>query len=178
MTKPVAEGTNFSNLTLSYNSLEQAIIPQILSNAWEEQYLYQMARINYGFRDKYLLTVTLRRDGFSGFSENNKVGLFPSIGLGWVLSEESFLSNVEPINFLKLRASYGINGNLTSRYSSLARLKCRSGSSQYVFGDGGTTVNGQRVTELANPDLSWERTEGINIGLDFKVMDNRSFGKY
>ncbi|MEM9830366.1 MAG: TonB-dependent receptor [Bacteroidota bacterium] len=180
-----AEGTNFSNLTLSYNSLEQAVIPQISSDAWEERYLYQMARINYDFRDKYLLTATLRRDGFSGFSENNNVGLFPSVGLGWVLSEENFLSGVQLINFLKLRASYGINGNLTDRYSSLARILAGDNSqlpaaerfiSQYVFGDGGTTVNGQRVTELANPNLTWERTEGINIGLDFEALDSRFSG--
>lgn len=62
-----------------------------------------MARVNYGFRNKYLVTATLRRDRFSGFSENNKFGLFPSAGMGWVLSEENFLASVEAINFLKLR---------------------------------------------------------------------------
>ncbi|WP_373511169.1 SusC/RagA family TonB-linked outer membrane protein, partial [Persicitalea sp.] len=170
-----AEGTNFSNLALSYNSLEQAVIQQISSRAWEEKYLYQMARINYDFKDRYLLTATLRRDGFSGFSENNKFGLFPSVGVGWVLSEESFLANINTLNFLKLRASYGINGNLTSRYSSLARVSAGA-NSQYVFGDGGSTVNGQRITSLSNPDLSWERTAGINVGLDFELLDSKLSG--
>ncbi|MEK6481191.1 TonB-dependent receptor [Catalinimonas sp. 4WD22] len=170
-----AEGTNFSNLTLSYNSLEQAVIQRIYSAAWEESYLYQMGRINYDFKNKYLLTATLRRDGFSGFSENNKFGLFPSLGLGWVLSEENFLANAANINFLKIRASYGINGNLTSRYSSLAQVSAGA-ESQYVFGDGGSTVNGQRMSSLSNPDLSWERTSGINLGVDFEVLNSRVSG--
>jgi TonB-linked SusC/RagA family outer membrane protein len=78
----VAEGTNYSNLLLSYNSLQQAVIQRIRSSAWEERNLYQMARINYDFRDKYMITGTIRRDGFSGFAANNKIGLFPSFGLG------------------------------------------------------------------------------------------------
>lgn len=170
-----AEGTNFSNLTLSYNSLEQAVIQQISSAAWEENYLYQMARINYDFRSKYLLTATIRRDGFSGFAANNKFGMFPSVGLGWILSEEGFLDESQFINFLKLRGSYGINGNLTSRYSSLAGVAAGPGS-QYVFQDGGSTVNGQQVTSLANPNLSWERTSGVNVGLDFALLDNKLSG--
>jgi TonB-linked SusC/RagA family outer membrane protein len=170
-----AEGINFANLALSYNSLEQAVIQRINSDAWEEDFLYQMARVNYDFKNKYLLTATLRRDGFSGFSENNKFGLFPSLGLGWVVSEESFMTNLNAVNFLKFRASYGINGNLTSRYSSLASIEADLGSA-YVFGDGGTTVIGQQVTDLANPDLTWERTTGINLGLDFEVFDNKLSG--
>lgn len=170
-----AEGTNYSNLSLSYNSLEQAVIQQISSAAWEEKYLYQMARINYDFRNKYLITGTLRRDGFSGFSENNKFGLFPSVGLGWVLSREDFMDGFQGIDFLKLRASYGVNGNLTTRYSSLAQVAA-SANSQYVFGDGGSTENGQRVTSLANSDLSWERTAGINIGADFSLKNDKLSG--
>ena len=170
-----AEGINIPNQALSYNGLGQALIPQIASAAWEERYLYQMARINYDFRNKYLLTATLRRDGFSGFADNNKVGLFPSLGVGWVLSEENFLANIQAIDFLKLRASYGINGNLTRRYSSLAEISA-GGASQYVFGDGGTTVNGQRPSSLANPNLSWERTAGINVGVDFEIFNSRLSG--
>lgn len=170
-----AEGTNISNLALSYNSPQQAINQFISAEAWEERYLYQMARLNYGFRDKYLLTATVRRDGFSGFSQNNKFGIFPSLGLGWVISEENFLANTDAINFLKLRASYGINGNLTKRYSSLARIKSDN-ETQYVFGDGSGTVNGTELESLANPDLSWERTAGTNVGLDFELLSSRVSG--
>ncbi|HSF55901.1 MAG TPA: SusC/RagA family TonB-linked outer membrane protein, partial [Algoriphagus sp.] len=167
-----AVGVDYSNLILSYNSLQQALIQRIGSSAWEESYLYQMGRLSYDFKRKYLLTATIRRDGFSGFAENNKFGTFPSIGLGWVLSEESFLNEVEQINFMKFRASYGITGNLTNRYSSLATVTSGT-ASQYVFEDGGTTVNGQRITSLSNPDLSWERTSGLNFGLDLDLFNSR-----
>jgi TonB-linked SusC/RagA family outer membrane protein len=131
-----------------------------------------MGRINYEFKYKYLVTATIRRDGFSGFSNNNKIALFPSVGFGWVLSEENFL-NVSSINQLKLRGSYGANGNLVDRYSSLARLDTYPA---YVFGDGGSTAFGQRVVSLANPNLSWETTTGFNFGLDFGVLRNRLSG--
>jgi len=170
-----AVGTGFSNLALSYNSLEQAVIQQISSDAWTESYLAQTGRINYDYKRKYLLSASLRRDGFSGFAANNKTSLFPSIGLGWVVSKENFLMNSTFVDNLKLRGSYGVNGNLTSRYSSLARLEAPS-SSRYLFGDGGTTINGQTVVSLANPDLKWERTKGINVGVDFALFDNKISG--
>ncbi|WP_020530292.1 SusC/RagA family TonB-linked outer membrane protein [Flexithrix dorotheae] len=169
-----ATGENIPNLSLSYNSLEQAIIQRIGSGAWEEALLYQMGRISYDYKNRYLLTATLRRDGFSGFSKNNKFGLFPSVGLGWVLSEEGFF-NSEKIDFLKVRASYGENGNQTSRYSSLASVSA-GGSSRYVFGDGSPTAPGQSVASLANNDLTWETTVGFNFGLDFDLFNDRISG--
>lgn len=170
-----AAGQNFSNLRLSYNNIQQAAVQTISSSAWEEDYLYQTGRINYDYKTKYLLTATLRRDGFSGFSEDNKYGLFPSVGVGWVLSEEAFLNSVPNLNVLKLRASYGTNGNLTDRYSSLARVVAED-DSRYVFGEGGTTVNGQSVESLENTDLTWETTTGINLGLDFELFESRISG--
>src|SRR5690606_1048408 len=115
-----ASGTNYSNLDLSYNNLGAAVNHRISSSAWEESFLYQMGRLNYDYKSKYFFTATVRRDGFSGFSQNNKFGIFPSVGLGWMLTEESFFANSDFLNSLKLRASYGVTGNLTSRYSSLA----------------------------------------------------------
>lgn len=170
-----AEGTNFSNLALSYNNLEQAVNQVISSNAWDESYTAQTGRINYDFKRKYLLSASLRRDGFSGFAENNKTALFPSVGLGWVISNEEFLAGSDKLNLLKLRGSYGSNGNLTSRYSSLAQIEAPE-DSRYVFGDGGSTINGQTVVSLANPDLKWERTDGINIGVDFGLFQNKISG--
>src|SRR5699024_9759725 len=120
---------------------------------------------------KYLLTVTIRRDGFSGFAENNKIGWFPSMGLGWSLSKEDFLADINVINHLKLRASYGVNGNLTDRYSSLAQLE-RAPS--YVFG--GSTVFGQHPVSMGSDELSWETTKAFNIGLEFGLIDNRLSG--
>ncbi len=167
-----ATGANFNNLRLSYNDLSLAAIQTIESNAWDESYLYQMARLNYEFDYKYLITATVRRDGFSGFARNEKTALFPSIGVGWVLSEESFMDQPWLTN-LKLRGSYGTNGNLVDRYASLAVLNTYAA---YVFGDGGSTLFGQEVENLANPNLSWETTTGFNFGLDFSVLSNRITG--
>ncbi|WP_201300855.1 TonB-dependent receptor [Sunxiuqinia indica] len=172
--KTTALGTNFSNLDLSYNSLQQATVQNISSSAWKESSLYQMGRMNYNYKNRYLLTATIRRDGFSGFSKNNKFGIFPSVGLGWVLSDENFY-NIPSLEYFKLRGSYGENGNLTTRYSSLAVVES-DGYSQYVFGDGASTSNGQEPTSLANNELSWETTTGFNFGIDFAAFNNRLRG--
>lgn len=172
--RTVASGTGFSDLNLSYNSLQQAEIQKISSEAWNETLLYQMGSLAYNYGSKYLIKATVRRDGFSGFSKNNKTGIFPSLGVGWVLSEEAFFK-IPVIDFLKIRGSYGENGNKVSRYSSLARVSTGD-ESKYVFGDGALTSIGRSVSSLANPDLKWERTRGINIGIDFAVLKNRIDG--
>ncbi len=170
-----ANASGFSNLNLSYNSLEQGVIQRVSSGAWEEKYNNQTARLNYDFKNKYLINASIRRDGFSGFSDGNKNAYFPSVGLGWIISEEGFLKNSTAVNNLKLRGSYGSNGNLTGRYSSLARLEAGT-DSQYLFGDGGSTVSGQTLVSLANSDLTWEKTNGINLGLDFGFFNYKISG--
>jgi TonB-linked SusC/RagA family outer membrane protein len=167
-----ASATGFSNITLGYNSLEQGAIQRTSSDAWTEALNGQMARLNYKFNDRYLLTATARRDGFSGFAANEKYGVFPSAALGWIITQEPFFQ-YSAVNFLKLRAGYGTSGNLTSRYSSLATV---TQSAAYVFGDGGTTQFGQQVNSLANPNLKWESTRGFNAGLDFVVLKSRING--
>lgn len=169
-----ARGENFANLDLSYNSLEQAVVQTIGSNAWNESATYQLARTGYNYQDKYLVTASVRRDGSSRFAKNNKFAVFPSASLGWVLSKEAFL-NSDVISFLKLRTGYGKNGNLTDRYTSLARVSSDAGTG-YVFGDGGSTAVGTSVSTLANPDLKWETTGELNIGTDFELFDGRVSG--
>ncbi len=171
-THTLADATGFSNITLGYNSLQQGAIQRNSSDAYQETLNGQMARLNYKFLDRYLLTATVRRDGFSGFATNNKYGVFPSAAVGWIITNEPFFKQ-SWVNFLKLRAGYGASGNLTSRYSSLARV---SSGAAYVFGDGGTTQFGQQVQTLSNPDLKWESTRGFNLGLDFVVLKNRISG--
>nr|MBI1229764.1 SusC/RagA family TonB-linked outer membrane protein [Cytophagales bacterium] len=114
-----ATGFGYKDLTLSYNNLSLADFQRIGSSAWNEALIYQMGRFNYNYDEKYLLTATIRRDGFSGFSKNNKFAIFPSVGFGWAISEESFF-DVPFVDYLKARASYGENGNRPGRYSSLA----------------------------------------------------------
>ena len=167
-----ATGSGYSNLRLSYHDLSLASLKDIQSDAWSESFLYQMARVNYAFRDKYLITATIRRDGFSGFAKNEKTAFFPSVGFGWVMSEEGFMDQ-EWLNHLKLRGSYGVNGNLVGRYSSLAELETYPA---YVFGDGGSTEFGQEVQSLANANLTWETTVGFNFGVDFSILHDRING--
>jgi TonB-linked SusC/RagA family outer membrane protein len=168
-----AEGKGFARLNLSYNDIGSASILSINTDAWSEALNYQMGRLNYKYDDKYLLTATLRRDGFTGFAENFKYAAFPSVALGWILSRENFMNNVGWVSNLKLRLSYGSIGNQVSRYQSLARVETNE---SYVFGDGGTTAFGQQVVSLANPNLKWERTTGINVGIDFALLNNRLTG--
>ncbi|UKT65035.1 SusC/RagA family TonB-linked outer membrane protein [Pedobacter mucosus] len=167
-----AYATGFSRLTLGYNNLQQGTNRFAVSNAWKETLNYQMFRLNYNFDSKYLLTGTIRRDGFSGFAENNKYGVFPSVSLGWDISKESFF-NVGWVDNLKLRVGYGVAGNQTTRYSSLANVDV---TAAYVYGDGGSTQFGQQVNSLTNPNLRWEKTKGLNLGLEFMLWKNRLSG--
>ena len=165
--------TGFDRLSLSYNNLSLGTTITDTSDAWRERLNYQMARVNYKFNDKYLLTATLRRDGFSGFAENFKSAYFPTVAAGWIISSEDFMKDASFINYLKLRVGYGISGNQTPRFLSIARVTV---SPSYIYGDGSPTAVGQQVSGLGNPDLKWERTRGFNAGIDFTLLDNRLSG--
>jgi TonB-dependent starch-binding outer membrane protein SusC len=176
-----ADATEFTNLTLGYNSLELGTNQYTYSDANDNSSLYQMARVNYKYNNRYLLTATMRRDGFSGFAANHKFGVFPSMALGWIVSDENFFKNaLSVINFLKFRGGYGVSGNYpynaTTYLNSYVSLATVSTSSGYVFGDDGTTVIRQELTSMENKDLKWERTGGINLGLDFHLLKDRIQG--
>jgi TonB-linked SusC/RagA family outer membrane protein len=172
-----AESAGFTNLDLGYNYLEAGLTPKVSSTAWNETSLYYMVRTHYGYKNKYLGTFTFRRDGFSGFSEKNKFGLFPSAAVAWVMSEEKFMeSKPLSIEYLKFRLSYGAAGNRTlGRYGTLSKVTA-SARDGYIFGDDGSTSIGQNVTSISNNDLKWETTLGTNIGLDFSILKNRISG--
>lgn len=167
------KATGFDRLNLSYNNLALGTIITDTTDAWRERLNYQMARINYKFNDKYLLTATIRRDGFSGFAENFKSAYFPTAALGWIISSEDFMKDVPVVSYLKLRAGYGLSGNQTPRYLSIARVTTNPA---YIFGDATSPVVGQQVAALGNPDLKWERTRGFNVGVDFQLFNNRLSG--
>jgi len=168
-----AVGVGFNNLTLGYNNIGLATTQQISSGGYQESLNYYMGRVNYAYDGKYLLTATIRRDGFSGFAANNKWGTFPSGSLGWLLSEEEFIKRFTFISSLKLRVGYGVAGNQTQRYNSLDKVTSQPA---YVFGDGGSTVFGSYIGTLANPDLKWEKTSELNLGLDFSLLNYRITG--
>ncbi|MDN5216920.1 TonB-dependent receptor [Fulvivirgaceae bacterium BMA12] len=172
-----ASSGTFLNKALGFNSLESGDLDQQLveSGAWDELSIYQMGRVNYKYNDKYQLTITTRRDGFSGFGSNNKFGVFPSAAFAWTASNEDFVANALPwVDNLKVRVSYGQTGNRTvDRYQTLARVRA---DFDYVFGDGGASAYGQNISSLANNDLTWETTTGLNLGLDFVVLKNKLSG--
>ncbi|WP_374760236.1 SusC/RagA family TonB-linked outer membrane protein [Dyadobacter pollutisoli] len=121
-----------------------------------------MARINYDFNDKYLLTMTLRRDGSSRFGENSKYGNFPGIAVGWNLGNEDFMKNVTWLDLLKVRAGWGKVGNQgVSPYQTQGLL----GRTAYAWGS--TPAYGYRPNSIGNPDLRWESSATSNIGVDF-----------
>ena len=166
-----ASAQMFENPLLGFNRL-QAGDPGLFSlstGAEKENSLYTSARLFYGFRNKYLVTATVRRDGFSGFGAQKKIGVFPSLALAWVASEESFF-NISWMNYLKLRGSYGSSGRrAVNRYDTRAIV---SSGPAYIFGDGGSASMGQWISKMANEDLGWETTTGINVGADFGFLSS------
>lgn len=134
--------------------------------------LAYMARFNYAYKQRYHLSASVRRDGYSGFAEGNKYGNFFSAAGAWTISNEDFFrNNVNLVNYLKLRLSYGQNGNPSvGSYSTFSKM----GSGLYLFGD--ETVNTSASSGLANKALSWERTGAWNVGLDFSMFNDRLSG--
>jgi TonB-dependent starch-binding outer membrane protein SusC len=135
----------------------------------KESLLSWLGRANYTFKNRYLLTATLRSDGSSKFGDGNKWGLFPSMALGWRIIEEGFLrDHVKFLSDLKLRASYGLTGNeQIGRYQSLSAYTTRN----YQFGE--NLRVGFVPQRVANPDLKWETTAQYDIGLDVGLFGNR-----
>ncbi|RDV14988.1 TonB-dependent receptor [Pontibacter diazotrophicus] len=137
----------------------------------EESSLFSVfGRLNYSFRDKYLLTATLRRDASSRFIPENRVGYFPSFSLGWNVMEEAFLQDVTWLSNLKLRAGYGVVGNqgIVTPTSTSYVVQPQQ---RYVFG--GEPVEGRANTTLRNKDLVWEESTMINFGVDAGLLNNR-----
>jgi len=170
-----ARASTFTNQSLGYNNLGVGLIPVISSGGYKESFLSTTARIIYNYDSKYLFTASIRRDGHSAFAEGNKIGYFPAVSAGWVLSREAFLAEYSKIDLLKLRASYGLNGNTSPRYSA-QNTYASNPSNQYVFGDNPNTVNSFVLNRLISPGLTWEKTEGYNFGLDFGFFSNRITG--
>lgn len=134
------------------------------------------SRLQYGFKDRYFLSASIRRDGSSRFGINDQYGIFPAASLKWVMSDEDFMQSIPFLSDLKLRASYGTNGNdnLPNDYASIATI----GSAGYVLGTTQGAVIGQAPNVLANPDLKWEKSKTYDFGLDFGILKNRIVGSF
>ncbi len=173
-----ASATDFFSQVLGYNSLELGGVPLVASAYGEQNQLAYMGRLNYIFKDTYALTGTIRRDGFSGFAEGNKYATFLSGAFAWTVTNEAFMSDISWLDRLKLRLSWGENGNQAiGRYQTLARMSTDQLAwgerhAKYVFGDGVGTSNGAYVSSMANSNLGWETTQVLNLGVDFGVFNN------
>lgn len=141
-----------------------------------------MFRVNYSLKDRYLLTATMRADGSSKFGTNNRWGYFPSMALGWRISEENFIKeNASWIDNLKIRASWGQTGNDKIANNVSYRLVDSADEAHAIFNgvftpgayvgvnDGG----GYIIRQINNPDIKWERTQQLDLGFDFATLDNR-----
>lgn len=136
------------------------------------RYIAFFGRVMYNYDEKYLASVSLRRDGSTKFGKDNKWGWFPAVSLGWRLNRENWLKDAEWLDELKLRAGYGVTGNQDfSNYKSLLLMEPDG-----YFYYNGEWVNAYAPSSNANPDLGWEKKTEYNAGLDFAFFDNRLGG--
>jgi TonB-dependent starch-binding outer membrane protein SusC len=143
---------------------------QITSNDEYDTGNALMGRVFYSLKDKYMLTLTMRRDGFSAFGQNHPFGYFPSAALGWVFTDEAFAKN-DFLTYGKFRLSWGSVGNRAiGRYEGLSDMATGKYPYQTLSG---TVYEGTQlyVNRMANPDLKWEQTESLNFGLDYSILD-------
>ncbi len=140
--------------------------------AYDSALFSLFGRVNYSYKDRYSLTTTVRRDGSSKFGENNRYGVFPSIGLAWVISEEPFMSSLGFLNYAKLRGSWGVNGNQEiGNYQFVSSI---IQNRRYTFGNGSEV--GSSPAFIENADIAWEESRQLNFGLDFGMLENQIQG--
>lgn len=161
---------------LGYHSINSGTNPYVYSSDEYSTGDALMARLNYDLKERYFITLSVRRDGYSAFGQLNPRATFPAIALGWVFSDEKFMTSARWLNFGKIRLSYGINGNRDiGRYQALSDLQ----SMKYINGDESGKaweVTGLYVNRMSNAGLRWEQSTSYNVGLDFAVLNNRLHG--
>lgn len=177
-------GTSYQKSTTKYSTIEGQDFPSdsyiklgsaatkviATSNEGAFSFLSYFFRANYKYNDRYLVGFSVRADGSSRFGANNRYGYFPAGSLAWIASEEDFLKQSETISLLKFRASYGLTGNAEiGNYSARGLF---AGTGAY----GG--LPGQIPSQIANPDLTWEKTKQLDIGFDFGILKNRITGVF
>ncbi|MCF0178511.1 MAG: SusC/RagA family TonB-linked outer membrane protein, partial [Bacteroidales bacterium] len=168
--------SNFDTDKFGFNNMAAGAVVKygnLSSNATANQLLSYMARINYMYDNRYVITANARADGSSKLGKNNKWGFFPSASLAWIISNEQFMKGAKALNSLKLRVGYGVTGNqdAITAYNSL----------QVMTPNGITTYNGIPTVTYAtssnsNPDLKWETKSTFDVGLDFAFFKSRLSG--
>lgn len=165
---------NIQNLVypdFNWNNLALADINGVGSGKTESSLLSFFGRVNYSLMNKYLFSATVRRDGSSKFRGENKYSYFPSLSLGWILSKEKFIDNLNLFHELKLRGSWGLTGNQAigpySTYSTYKNVSTAYNSTSFI--------PGIWINTAGNPDLKWETTEQKDLGIDMSFLDGRLY---
>ncbi len=140
--------------------------------AYHSGLLSSFGRITYDYKNKYSITGIIRRDGSSKFGANSRYGIFPSVGVAWVISDEDFIPDLGKVNFLKFRASYGINGN--QEIGNYQFISVMDQSRGYIFGSGRSV--GASPAYIENADIHWEESTQFDIALDMRAYNNRLVG--
>jgi TonB-linked SusC/RagA family outer membrane protein len=168
---------NVTNLTYpaqSYNNLALSASSTVGSGYSGWSILSTLGRFNYSFKDRYLVSATVRRDGSSKFQGSNKYSVFPSVAVGWKASEEAFIKNLNLFSNLKIRASWGLTGNQgIGSYGTLSSYVTNLDDAGVVFNGAGAIIPGIILGNPGNKDLKWETTEQINAGVDMDFFDSR-----
>ncbi|GAB4018505.1 SusC/RagA family TonB-linked outer membrane protein [Spirosoma koreense] len=162
-----ASGLRFPQL--GYDNIGANTAATVASGYQKWTILSLLGRINYGYKDKYLVTAAVRRDGSSKFAPGNKYSVFPSVALGWRLSEEEFIKNLNVFSNLKLRGSWGMTGSQAlGAYSTLSTYS----TAQVAFNNTAATA-GVLLGNPGNPDLRWETTKQVDVGLEAEFLNGR-----
>ena len=177
--KPSINYTTGGALELSTDADGKVTGAKSLIGVWggpytEHRLASLFARLSYNYDEKYMFQATIRRDGSSRFGSNNKYGTFPSFSVGWNVMNEDFMANTRDwLTNLKLRASWGKNGNDNIGDFAYTTLTATGGSSNYYFGQTAAMTYGSKANRLANEDLKWEESEQTNLGVDFGFWNNQ-----
>lgn len=176
--KQWGNGLSATGYDVPYNSWEFAdlklisTVSKVLNNSsydYDLRRLSYFGRVQYDYKGKYLLSAIIRRDASTRFGPTNKVGYFPSVTGGWVVSDEGFFGESKTINFLKFRASYGTLGN--DQIGNFTYLGQLLGEATYVFNN--ELISGRAEGLLANPNVKWEEAKKFDVGVDMKLLDNK-----
>jgi len=161
-----SQGSEFPDDVIQFLQNAETLTTTSGESSWS--LLAYFAQLNYSYKGKYLLSASYRREGSSRFGSNNKWGNFPAVSLGWRISDEAPLKDVNWLDQLKLRGTFGVTGNNNiGNYTSLSTLR----DENYIIG--GNLAPGKVLSSLANPNLGWEESKQFNYGLDLVILNNR-----
>lgn len=158
----------FADISLAQGTSAEGV-RDVGSYAYDERRLSFFGRLQYNYKDKYLFSAILRRDASTKFGPGNKAAYFPSVTAGYLISDESFFPESDFLNFLKIRASYGVLGN--DQIGNNGYIGTLSGEATYVFD--GSVVNGRAIGVLPNPDLQWEESKKFDVGADLRLFNSK-----